>query len=545
LAHQPSVLVVIPARGGSKGIPRKNLRSLAGKPLVSYAIETALASTFGPAVVVTSDDAEILSVAQALGAIPHRRPDALGADDVTLDGVVAEALDAASVRLGSSYDVVVTLQPTSPLIRSETVDEAIRRLLADPDLDTVLSATDDTHLRWTLRDGIPTPDYTARLNRQQLPQTYRETGGVFATRAHAITPENRIGSRVAILAVDGPEAIDIDNQEHWALCEWHLGRRDVLFVVTGNHEVGLGHVHNALTVADALTRHRVRFLVDCDSELAADAIAKRHHPVVIQRQEQLEEDVRDLAPDLVINDRLDTTARYMKALKADGLVVVNFEDLGPGARLADLVINAIYPERERLPNHYFGHRYYCPRPEFVVVKPSPVRQVAQRVLVTFGGTDPGDLTERVTRVIAPIARDADVEIHAILGLGYQHPTTWAQTRNVQVHRSVDDMARQMAEADIVFTSAGRTVFEVACVGTPGIVLAQNERETTHLFASEANGFVNLGLASEVMDDEIEAAFVRLLRDPSARADMHSRMTAETLNGGLERVRLLIEGLVTA
>ena len=188
VAHKPSVLVVIPARGGSKGIPRKNLRSLAGKPLVSYAIETGLGSTFRPTVVVTSDDAEILSVAQALGAIPHRRPDALGADDVTLDSVVAEALRAASVRLGSPYDVVVTLQPTSPLIRSETVDEAIRRLLADPDLDTVLSATDDTHLRWSLRDGIPTPDYTARLNRQQLPQTYRETGGVFATRAHAVTP---------------------------------------------------------------------------------------------------------------------------------------------------------------------------------------------------------------------------------------------------------------------------------------------------------------------------------------------------------------------
>ena len=92
-----------------------------------------------------------------------------------------------------------------------------------------------------------------------------------------LTPTDRIGTQVGVLVLEGPEAIDIDGPEDWALCEWHLGRRDVLFVVTGNQEVGLGHVHNALTVADALTRHRIRFLVDRESGMAADAIRARHH----------------------------------------------------------------------------------------------------------------------------------------------------------------------------------------------------------------------------------------------------------------------------
>src|SRR4029078_10552353 len=97
--------------------------------------------------------------------------------------------------------------------------------------------------------------------------------------------------------------------------------------------------------------------------------------IISQKRERVEAGVDDIAPDLVINDVLDTSVTYVEALKRGGRLVVNFEDLGPGAAHADLVINAIYPERERLPNHYCGHRYYCPRPEFVVNTPGPIRPV--------------------------------------------------------------------------------------------------------------------------------------------------------------------------
>jgi spore coat polysaccharide biosynthesis predicted glycosyltransferase SpsG len=106
------------------------------------------------------------------------------------------------------------------------------------------------------------------------------------------------------------------------------------------------------------------------------------------------------------------------------------------------------------------------------------------------------------------------------------------------------MAREMAASDLVITSAGRTTFEVACVGTPAIVIAQNERELTHLFATPAYGFANLGLGSELTDAQILAAFDHLVADRAARQSMHQRMTDESLNGGLERVRLLIEELAT-
>jgi CMP-N-acetylneuraminic acid synthetase len=540
----PRVLIVIPARGGSKGIPRKNLRSLHGRPLIAYAIDTAQASSFHPEVMVSSEDDEILSVAAALGATPHRRPTEFSSDDVALDRVVWDAARAHAERSGRPADIVVTMQPTSPLVRPETVDQAIARLWSDPRLDTVLTVTDDTHLRWTEQGDRFVPAYDARINRQHLPRTYRETGGVFASRGSSMRPDDRIGRAVGVIVVEGAEAVDIDTFDDWALCEWHLGHRDVLFVVTGNTDVGLGHAHNALTVADALTRHRIRFLVDSTSQLAATTIAARHHPVVIQTRDTLLDEIVALDPEVVVNDILDTSEAYVGALKAAGLLVVNFEDLGPGARLADLVINAIYPEQDRLPNHYFGHRYYCPRPEFLVTRSTPVREQVGRVLITFGGTDPNDLTARVARAIGGVLRSRGIQLHVILGMGYAHATSWAAESGAVVHRSVADMARRMAEADVIFTSAGRTTFEIACVGTPAIVIAQNERELSHLFATEDYGFINLGLASAVQGECITATLEQLLDSREARAAMQRRMTAEALTGGLERVRLLIEELVT-
>ena len=422
-----------------------------GGGLIAFAIEAARRSKFHPLVVLSSEDEEILSVAGSLGAIPHRRPAALSADDVPLDGVVHEAWEAAARQARLPYDVVVTIQPTAPLIRSETIDKAIELLLASPDVDTILTAVDDRHLRWSREGNRYLPLYRDRVNRQALPPTFRETGGM-STRASSLRPENRLGSVVQIIVVEGPEAIDIDSAEDWALCEWYLGRRDILFVVTGNPTVGLGHAYNAMAVTDGLVRHRVRFLVEAGSELAAEVIRARNYEVHTQRSPDILDDIVALAPDIVINEILDT-AVYMQALKGAGMTVVNFEDLGPGARLADLVINAIYPERNQLPNHYAGPRYYCPRPEFIVSAPSPLRQKVQSVLVTFGGTDPNDLTSRtLLAAILPTANKHGIRVRVVLGLGYGGEVR--PREGLEVLRTVGNMAALMRAANLVFTSGG-------------------------------------------------------------------------------------------
>ena len=141
------ILVVIPARGGSKGIPRKNIRLLNNKPLISYPIGIARASQYVDDVVVTTDDSEIALIAEKFGASVIRRSGELAEDDVPLDPVIYDAMVQKEKLAFDEYDIVITLQPTSPLLKPQTLDSAIEKF-DDFDVDSVISVVDDRHLSW-------------------------------------------------------------------------------------------------------------------------------------------------------------------------------------------------------------------------------------------------------------------------------------------------------------------------------------------------------------------------------------------------------------
>jgi CMP-N-acetylneuraminic acid synthetase len=150
---QPNILIIIPARGGSKGIPRKNLRALAGKPLIYYSIQTARGLRFQPDVYVSTDDSEIATIAEKLGASIIHRDAAKAQDHTTLDPVIFDGYQQAREKEGKDYDLIVTLQPTSPLLKSGSLDTALERMLGEPTIDTIISARDDTHLTWRREEG--------------------------------------------------------------------------------------------------------------------------------------------------------------------------------------------------------------------------------------------------------------------------------------------------------------------------------------------------------------------------------------------------------
>jgi len=177
-----SVLVVIPARGGSKGIPRKNLRTLAGKPLIYYGIKASLASKYKPDVCVSSDDEEVLSIAKQIGAKVVKRDSQIAQDATTLDPVVYDAYKQLEGLENKQYDLIVTLQPTSPLLKTASLDDAIDLIVSNSEVETVIAATDDTHLTWKKEEGVFLPNYKERVNRQYLPSVFKENGGLLITR---------------------------------------------------------------------------------------------------------------------------------------------------------------------------------------------------------------------------------------------------------------------------------------------------------------------------------------------------------------------------
>lgn len=223
-----SVLLVIPARGGSKGIPRKNLQPIAERPLISYAIEHALAATMVDRVVVSTEDAEIAEVARSWGAdVPFMRPTELAQDHVSLIPVILHAARAMD-ELGWHATVVVSLQPTAPLLRLQTIDAGVRMLLSTG-CDSVVSVRKVIHnhpYRVQQMDSAGCikplfPEGEQYLQRQDLPVFYALSGGLYVRKRQLLEDWSGddfcLGKDRRGIEVDAHEALDIDSPLDLAL----------------------------------------------------------------------------------------------------------------------------------------------------------------------------------------------------------------------------------------------------------------------------------------------------------------------------------------
>lgn len=534
------ILIIIPARGGSVGIPRKNLRNLAGNPLIAYSIKNALNSKFNTDVYVSSDDDEILYISQKLGAQIYKRDASIADAATTLDPVIYDAYQKISKMNNTQYKLIVTLQPTSPLLKTSSLDNAIEIMLTNPTIDTIISAKDTTHLSWSKSGEEFVPNYKKRVNRQYLDPVYTETGGFLITRNTIITPETRIGKNTQLAILENPEEmIDIDNYEDFYLANYYLQRQNILFVVSGYDKIGFGHIYRALLLANNITNHNIKFLVTKDSKKGFNKLQQYKYKSYFQKHENLVDDIKELQADVVINDILNTDLDYIMELKSNNLKVINFEDLGEGAEKADLVINALYSKSNANKNTLWGYEYFCARDEFILSKTKNISEKVKNVLITFGGTDPNNLTQKVLNNIYPYCLKNNINIDIVLGLGYEYRINIKEFPNINIYQNVKNMADYMEKADIIFTACGRTVYEVACISTPCITLAQNERELTHDFASEKNGFINLGLGKNITDLELQKAFFELVENEDVRQKLHNNMLSKNLKKGTNKVINLI------
>jgi len=189
------ILALIPARGGSKGIPRKNLKKLNGIPLVGYTIAAGLKCKLISKLVVSTEDAEIAEISKSLGAqVPFRRPDVLANDESPTIDTVVHALEYFQSK-GEIFDAVCLLQPTIPFRTAESIDEAIRSF-ADSEADSLISVDKIPHQfnpYWSFIEG-KTEGFLERTTgndhlitrRQDLPKAYYRNGSIYLTKANVI-----------------------------------------------------------------------------------------------------------------------------------------------------------------------------------------------------------------------------------------------------------------------------------------------------------------------------------------------------------------------
>ena len=226
VTKQIKIVAIIPARGGSKGIPRKNIKEFCGKPLIAYIIENALRVRGLDRVIVSTEDKGIAEVAKKYGAeVPFLRPKELARDETPTLPVLQHAVKYLEDKENYRPDIVVLLYVTSPLLKHERVSEAIRRL-KDENFDSVLSVVEDRGHYWIKRNNNYERLYPEVLkNRQFVEPLLKENGALYLCKRDLLMKENTVvGGKIGFLKMQKDETIDIDDLLDFEIAEFLMKR---------------------------------------------------------------------------------------------------------------------------------------------------------------------------------------------------------------------------------------------------------------------------------------------------------------------------------
>lgn len=531
------IIAVIPARAGSKGIPNKNIRLLNGKPLIYYSIKNALESKYINDIIVTTDSKEVEIIAKQMGVKVKLRDPNLCKDDTTLDGVIHDVVKDLSC------DYVVTMQPTSPTLKVESLDGALKYVI-EKNVDTVFSAINRPHLAWKKdSNGNKYPDYEKRLNRQYLPDYYLETGAFVISKYSVVTEKTRIGKKVDIFEISENEAIDIDTFADLKYCEEILNSKTVAFYVNGNTKRGMGHIYRCLELADEFgVKPDIYFDTN---QTNRDLFGETTHNLIpVNGLNELLKVLEVKKYDIFINDILNTSLDYMIALKNcnPAKKIINFEDDGEGTYLADLTINALYQD-PTINTMKAGKDYYICSKTFMFYEPIKIKKEVKTIFISFGGADPQNYTDRLLEIIKE-DKYKKYQFKIVIGRAKENIEKlleYNSFENIEVLYDIRNMPEIMSNCDIAITSRGRTGYELAILGIPTIAMAQNKREEKHGFVSHENGFNYLGLnPSDLVIESNLDLFLKL--SVEERNSIQKELLNHDLRNGRKKVMTLINNL---
>jgi len=215
-------LAVVAARGGSKGIPLKNLIEICGKPLIAWTVMQAAAARGVDVVAVSSDSDQILAAAEAAGAVGVRRPDAISGDLDSSESAWLHALDTLDGKLGP-FKRIVALQATSPIREPSDIEQALEAFERDK-LDSLLSVCEvEDYFNWRIGAGGPEPinyDFRNRRMRQQIEKRYLENGSFYVLIPSLLREQNnRLGGKIGFHVMERHKMFQIDRREDIKLCE--------------------------------------------------------------------------------------------------------------------------------------------------------------------------------------------------------------------------------------------------------------------------------------------------------------------------------------
>ncbi len=516
--------VVIPALKKNGVIPDQLIKKLNGVTLIQRAIDVA--KELKEDIFIVTDSMEISLIAERNGVeyIYNSKFKIYGENILQNFREFLKDID---------YSTIFIYRANTPLLELSDLREALQTF--EKNRDKVLVSVKEEKFFKFERDSIG--DYFRKEE-----SSYREINSFIILSSKSL--QNRNIEYLPYLIPD-EKAVEIESYQDWWISEKLLQRKRIVIHVFGSTSLGMGHIYRSLALAHEITNHEVIFVCNSKYELAVKKIASMDYQVI--PTDEVLKTIQNLKPDLVINDVLNTEAEFIKSLNSK---VVNFEDMGSGGREADLTINELFEEAVLDGENYlWGHQYYFLRDEFEDAKPHQFLEKVSSLLISFGGGDRNNITLKSFNAVVDIAKELNIKIHIVCGGGYLFRTELEKAISDSEYENIDltfesgVISKIMEQSQIAISSNGRTVYELADMNIPSIVISQHERESTHSFSTLSRGFINLGVVRDGIEVEIRENFRKIVLDSSYRELLFLNIKRYSFRENKSRVVNKILGLL--
>jgi spore coat polysaccharide biosynthesis protein SpsF len=592
--NNKNVVAIIVARLSSSRLPGKHFIMLLNKPLISWTLDELRKSTYIDRIVIaTTDRAEDdklydFALQEKIDCYRYEGK----VDDVT------KRIRKTAYRYHA--DIVVSISGDCPLIYAPTIDRMVEKLSENKvDTCTIAEKADRKCIHEGI--GVMTADAWRRIDDLSIEPFYQEHPGsyvkdhpiefmtcsfeddeVFYEIEHRIsvdTPADLefMNQVFSILYKQGkvislPNVIDLLKRKP-DLMEINIHvyqkkvkdkSRRVLLRVNGGKGIGFGHIMREITIARSLMESYgagVRFLVNDDQtvkdELARQDIAFFHLSPEVRRESEIDmiknifEQFKFHAIILDLNGEI--SVDYMKSLKPLNIPLVSVDNASEGACLADVNIFPVAHFKKNFLAHCGTKVKVYGGPEYIIIdekfhktrhgKKERSHGEGLNVLITFGGTDPNNLTARVVRAL--MASNLSLQLDVVLGPAFQEESMLEALSKryrdrIALHRDIEDLSALMSGADIAYTAAGITAYELAYMGVPSVVITNYRTDEVFLKAIKKLGIsLPLGYYMDVMDDEIINAAEKFENDKDFLKGM-ARRGKDLIDGhGAKRIAEIV------
>jgi spore coat polysaccharide biosynthesis predicted glycosyltransferase SpsG/CMP-2-keto-3-deoxyoctulosonic acid synthetase len=530
--------IILPALKKTVAFPDDLIKKINGVTLIQHSINTAFLVTEKEHIFLITDSEEISLIAERNGINCYYQKNYKFSSDhiiYEVQSIMGELLDR--------YDMCMIYWSYTPTVTSERLLDACEKFIAGS-YDVLITTKEEKHTIYRQQDifikDIITDKKEKFFFRIRSFMIFRTT--LFAKS------EDRLDIFPYLLNDD---VVEINNYQDWWICEKILKRKRIVFRVIGNDLVGMGHIYRSLALAHEISDHEIIFLCDEKDSVAVNKIAGHDYLVETSSAAEIENKIITMRPDLVINDMLDTTREYMNTIRKNNIKVINFEDLGTGASFTDITINELYDEPVISGNNIlWGSEYYFLRDEFLSAQPHKSKKKVSGLLLTFGGTDQNNLTQSILNSILALCKEYQVYIFVVVGGGYPHKEKLVKFIESQDYKNIDFtyatgiISKYMEKAEIAISSNGRTVYELAHMHIPSIIISHHERESTHRFSVEENGFIHVGVYEKSKTEKLVTEYLlKMICDESYRKQLLHNIKKFNFTQNKSKIVKLVTGLL--